>query len=226
MKRSTLRQSQTHVYVTVPLWFCSTWQQDYVRIRYVSWKHYRADWRKPTAAAESVGNRFEIKYVFRGFNCYQRRLSITREASYLYPALEDIIHSLSHESRERRPSPLFLHIILNVGAPAFVSAQSSALDDSFSLNNIKRRCEMISDSACCLSLRRVSPAQPASDYQDLVVLSGECNKEGRWELREGERGREREREQWKAIVLGGATTAVHGTSVEMTLWGTAVDFWS
>lgn len=49
----------------------------------------------------------------------------------------------------------------------FVCVQRRASDDSFSLNNIKRRCEMISDAACCLSLSSVS------DYQDLVVLSGE-----------------------------------------------------
>lgn len=40
------------------------------------------------------------------------------------------------------------------------------------------------------------PAQPASDYQDLVVLSRECNKEGRRELRE------REREQRTGSSLG------------------------
>lgn len=79
-----------------------------------------------------------------------------------------------------------------LSVPAFVSVQRRALDDSFSLNNIKRRCEMISDSACCLSICSVSPAQPASDYQDLVVLSRECNKEGRRELIERERERTEE----------------------------------
>lgn len=43
-----------------------------------------------------------------------------------------------------------------------------------------------------LSLLSVStlriPAQPASDYQELVVLCRECNKEGRRELREQRKG--------------------------------------
>lgn len=100
---------------------------------------------------------------------------------------------------------------------AFVSVQRRAFDDSFSLNNIKRRCEMISDSACCLSLCSVSRLS-----QHLITRTLLCCLENVTERR-GEERAERKRGR---VALWDVETTEQNTSVEMTLWGPAVDFWS
>lgn len=83
------------------------------------------------------------------------------------------------------------------GVPAFVSVQSRPFDDSFSLNNIKRRCEMISDSACCLSLCSVSRLSQHLITRTLLCCQENVTKRG------GERReRKRENEQRKGSSLG------------------------
>lgn len=75
---------------------------------------------------------------------------------------------------------------------------------------------MISDAACCLSLCSVSRLS-----QHLITRTLLCCLEN-----VTKRGGERDREQRKGSSLGCVETTAHNTSVEMTLWGPAVDFWS
>lgn len=87
-----------------------------------------------------------------------------------------------------------LWIWVCLSMPAFVSRERRAWDDSLSLNNINRRCEMISDSACCLCSVLCIYQLSQHLITSTLLLSGVCNKEGRKELREGEGERERAEE--------------------------------
>lgn len=102
-----------------------------------------------------------------------------------------------HESSKRWVFHYFctlLWIWVCLSMPAFVSRERRAWDDSLSLNNINWRCEMISDSACCLCSVLCIYQLSQHLITSTLLLSGVCNKEGRKELREGEGERERAEE--------------------------------
>ena len=71
----------------------------------------------------------------------------------------------------------------------FVCAQARALGNSFSLNNIKQKCEMISDGACCLSLRCVSWLSQHLITRTLLCCQENAAKKERQELSDKEQRR-------------------------------------
>lgn len=104
--------------------------------------------------------------------------------------------------------------LLNVGVlkcVAFKSVQREVSHDSFSSNNIKERCEMISNSVCCLSLSSVSISQHLITRMMLGCLEN-VTKTQRKELKE------RKTEQWNHGFLKCEEKSYEGDSLGFS-WG-------